>query len=97
LEGKWKKVFTTAADATFKPSGRRGNATVEQFVDARRGFFTNVIRFDGTRNKVQSESARAREREREREREHARERERKRERERERGRESAGGREKVCV
>eukprot|EP00802_Teleaulax_amphioxeia_P018639 Tamp_18840.p1 GENE.Tamp_18840~~Tamp_18840.p1 ORF type:complete len:373 (+),score=61.48 Tamp_18840:86-1120(+) len=52
LDGRWKKLFTTAADATFKPSERRGNATVEQLVDARRGFFTNVIRFDGTSNKV---------------------------------------------
>ncbi len=69
MEGKWKKVFTTAADATFKPSGRRGNATVEQFVDARRGFFTNVIRFDGTRNKVQRERERERLTERGRERE----------------------------
>jgi len=27
LGGNWKKLFTTAADATFKP-GRRGNAKV---------------------------------------------------------------------
>jgi len=52
LNGKWKKLFTTAADATFKPSERRGNAIVEQEVDVKGGVFTNIIRFDGTKNKV---------------------------------------------
>ena len=31
---------------------RRGNATVTQLVDAEAGIFTNVIQFDGTKNKV---------------------------------------------
>ena len=52
LDGTWKKLFTTAADATFKPSERRGNAIVTQDVNATSGVFTNIIRFDGTENKV---------------------------------------------
>jgi len=52
LDGRWRKLFTTAADATFKPSSRRGNATVTQLVEAKAGVFTNIIQFDGTKNKV---------------------------------------------
>mmetsp|Transcript_33246 Transcript_33246/g.77769 ORF Transcript_33246/g.77769 Transcript_33246/m.77769 type:complete len:337 (-) Transcript_33246:200-1210(-) len=51
LGGTWKKLFTTAADATFKP-GRRGNAKVGQIVDPVAGVLTNIIKFDGTANKV---------------------------------------------
>jgi len=52
MGGRWKKVFTTAADATFKPSARRGNATITQEVDPVEGTFINIITFDGTKNKV---------------------------------------------
>ena len=60
LDGRWRKLFTTAADATFKPSSRRGNATVTQLVEAKAGVFTNIIQFDGTKNKVREFQASSR-------------------------------------
>jgi hypothetical protein len=54
LHGAWKLLFTTAADATFdnKNSTQRGQAKVQNVVDASRGRITNVIDFctkpDGT-------------------------------------------------
>jgi len=52
LNGEWKQLFTTAADATFSKNSTRGDASVKNVVDASRGQITNVIDFaltkDGT-------------------------------------------------
>jgi hypothetical protein len=45
LNGEWKLLFTTAADATFSKNSTRGYATVKNVVDATRGRITNVIDF----------------------------------------------------
>jgi hypothetical protein len=46
LQGKWKLKFTTAADATFPESPKRGNAITSQEVDATAGTLTNVVDFE---------------------------------------------------
>lgn len=52
LDGTWRLLFTTAADATFSKSSKRGAATAKNVVDASKGRITNVIDFatleDGT-------------------------------------------------
>lgn len=48
LDGRWALRFTTAPDATFKPSFKLGNATTTQTVDSKLGTFTNEIDFDGS-------------------------------------------------
>ena len=48
LDGRWALRFTTAPDATFKPSLKLGNATTTQTVDSKLGTFTNEIDFDGS-------------------------------------------------
>jgi len=52
LNGEWKLLFTTAADATFSKNSTRGDARAKNVVDATRGRITNVIDFasskDGT-------------------------------------------------
>ena len=45
LNGEWKLLFTTAADATFSKNSTRGDAKVKNVVDASRGRITNVIDF----------------------------------------------------
>jgi len=45
LHGPWKLLFTTAADATFNSNSSRGDARVQNIVDAPRGKITNVIDF----------------------------------------------------
>uniref|UniRef100_A0A7S3P6V1 Plastid lipid-associated protein/fibrillin conserved domain-containing protein n=1 Tax=Amphora coffeiformis TaxID=265554 RepID=A0A7S3P6V1_9STRA len=45
LHGPWKLLFTTAADASFNSNSSRGNAKVQNVVDAPRGKITNVIDF----------------------------------------------------
>ena len=45
LNGEWKLLFTTAADATFSKNSTRGDATAKNVVDASRGRITNVIDF----------------------------------------------------
>lgn len=45
LDGEWKLLFTTAADATFSKNSTRGAATAKNVVDASRGRITNVIDF----------------------------------------------------
>jgi len=52
LGGTWNKIFTTGRDASFRHK-RRGNASVSQVVDPVRQTVTNVVTFDGTKNKVQ--------------------------------------------
>lgn len=48
LDGEWKLLFSTAADATFSKDSKRGDATVKQVVDARKGKITNSISFLGS-------------------------------------------------
>jgi hypothetical protein len=52
LNGPWKSLFTTAADANFSKNSKRGAAKVQNIVDATKGTITNVIDFatkeDGT-------------------------------------------------
>jgi hypothetical protein len=52
LNGAWKSMFTTAADANFSKNSTRGYAKVQNIVDATKGTITNVIDFatkaDGT-------------------------------------------------
>lgn len=45
LNGAWKLLFTTAADASFSKNSTRGDAKVQNVVDAERGRITNVIDF----------------------------------------------------
>jgi len=52
LEGPWKLLFTTAADASFSSNSTRGAAKAQNIVNAAKGIITNVIDFatraDGT-------------------------------------------------
>lgn len=45
LNGEWKLLFTTAADASFSKNSKRGSASVKNVVDAPKGKITNVIDF----------------------------------------------------
>lgn len=45
LHGRWSNAFTTAADATFSPDSKRGDASVSNEVDATSGRTTNIIEF----------------------------------------------------
>jgi len=45
LNGPWKLLFTTAADASFSKNSTRGSAKVQNIVDGARGRITNVIDF----------------------------------------------------
>ena len=47
LNGEWKLLFTTAADANFSKNSKRGSASVKNVVDACKGSITNVIDFQG--------------------------------------------------
>lgn len=47
LNGEWKLLFTTAADANFSKNSKRGSASVKNVVDASKGKITNVIDFHG--------------------------------------------------
>lgn len=46
LAGNWKLRFTTAADASFPESEKRGAATTSQVIDPAEGTFTNVVDFE---------------------------------------------------
>lgn len=46
LAGTWKLRFTTAADASFPESEKRGIATTSQVVDAQEGTLTNIVDFE---------------------------------------------------
>jgi hypothetical protein len=48
LNGEWKLLFTTAADASFSKNSKRGSASVKNVVDASSGRITNVIDFQGS-------------------------------------------------
>ena len=45
LNGPWKSLFTTAADANFSKNSKRGAAKVQNIVNATKGTITNVIDF----------------------------------------------------
>mmetsp|Transcript_7370 Transcript_7370/g.24292 ORF Transcript_7370/g.24292 Transcript_7370/m.24292 type:complete len:291 (+) Transcript_7370:39-911(+) len=45
LDGGWRNLWTTAADATFSANSKRGDALVGNFVDGKTGRVTNVITF----------------------------------------------------
>ena len=45
LNGEWKLLFTTAADASFSKNSTRGDARVKNVVDCAKGRITNVIDF----------------------------------------------------
>ncbi|KAL7468889.1 hypothetical protein ACHAXS_009131 [Conticribra weissflogii] len=45
LDGTWRLLFTTAADATFSKKSKRGAATAKNVVDASNGRITNIIDF----------------------------------------------------
>ena len=46
LEGNWKLRFTTASDASFPKSTKRGVTTTSQVINTEKGTFTNVITFE---------------------------------------------------
>jgi hypothetical protein len=46
LDGNWKLLFTSGADATFAESPKRGKATTSQVVNATEGTLTNIIEFE---------------------------------------------------
>jgi PAP_fibrillin len=52
LNGPWKSLFTTAADANFSKNSKRGAAKVQNIVNGKKSTITNVIDFvtkeDGT-------------------------------------------------
>lgn len=45
LNGRWYNKFTTAADATFSPDSKRGDAVVSNYVNGATGKTTNIIEF----------------------------------------------------
>lgn len=45
LNGAWKLLFTTAADASFSKNSTRGDAKAQNVVDAAKGKITNIIDF----------------------------------------------------
>lgn len=46
LNGPWKSLFTTAADANFSKNSTRGAAKVQNIVNGKKGIITNVIDFE---------------------------------------------------
>ena len=46
LNGPWKSLFTTAADANFNKNSTRGGAKVQNVVNSTKGTITNVIDFE---------------------------------------------------
>ena len=46
LNGNWKLRFTTASDASFPKSTKRGVTTTSQVINAEKGTFTNAIQFE---------------------------------------------------
>jgi hypothetical protein len=46
LNGPWKSLFTTAADANFSKNSKRGAARTQNIVNATKGTITNVIDFE---------------------------------------------------
>ena len=50
LEGPWKLLFSTAADASFSKNSTRGDAKAQNIVNGVRGTITNVIDFANLAN-----------------------------------------------
>ncbi len=57
LNGEWKLLFTTAADANFSKNSKRGSASVKNVVDACKGSITNVIEFQGGSSAEETDDA----------------------------------------
>jgi len=53
LEGTWKLLFTTGADATFRPSNKTGAPRTYQQIDSRRGLFINCVDFAKAQGKLE--------------------------------------------
>jgi hypothetical protein len=53
LNGPWKLLFTTAADASFSSNSTRGSAKVQNVVSGDRGIITNIVQFNNNSSKVQ--------------------------------------------
>ena len=45
LQGTWRLLFTTGADATFRKTNSTGKAVTFQNIDATKGYFTNCVDF----------------------------------------------------
>ena len=45
LDGTWRLLFTTGADATFRKTNSTGKAVTFQNIDARGGYFVNSVDF----------------------------------------------------
>lgn len=45
LEGTWRLLFTTGADATFRKTNATGKAVTFQNIDSRKGYFVNSVDF----------------------------------------------------
>jgi len=45
LDGTWRLLFTTGADATFKKTNATGKAVTFQKIDATKGYFVNCVDF----------------------------------------------------
>lgn len=45
LQGAWRSLFTTAADADFTPKGKERTPKVQNVVNAKKGTITNVVDF----------------------------------------------------
>lgn len=45
LHGRWKLLFSTAADASFSKNSKRGDAIIQNEVDAVHGWMSNIIDF----------------------------------------------------
>jgi len=52
LDGAWKLLFTTGADATFRKTNETGAAEAFQEIDARRGHFVNCVDFSSETSKL---------------------------------------------
>ncbi|KAL1500330.1 hypothetical protein AB1Y20_012994 [Prymnesium parvum] len=52
LDGTWRLLFTTGADATFRPTKSGGRPVTFQHIDARKGYFINSVDFPLTEGKL---------------------------------------------
>ena len=53
LEGTWRLLFTTGADATFRPSNTSGTPKTFQRIDTRKGLFVNCVDFAKPQGKLE--------------------------------------------
>ena len=52
LDGTWKLLFTTGADATFRKTKEQGEADTFQEISAARGHFVNCVDFSSETSKL---------------------------------------------